>query len=94
MYVKGIHDLRGYIYAENYSPEIAAIRATKVMYMVTCLLTGKTYERVDDASAFAGEKLTVDKLLSLVYLRKVNSEAYAYAIKADRLLRSFGNSFV
>lgn len=31
LYVKGIRDLRGHIYAENYSSEIAAGRATMVM---------------------------------------------------------------
>ena len=86
LYVKGIRDLRGHIYAENYSPEIAATRATKVMYMAACLLTGNDYERIEDAAAFAGEKLTVDKLMPLAYLRKVSSEAYAYAIKTDRLI--------
>jgi len=86
LYVKGIRDLRGHIYAENYSPEIAATRAPKVMYMAACLLTGNDYERIEDAAAFAGEKLTVDKLMPLAYLRKVSSEAYAYAIKTDRLI--------
>lgn len=86
LYVKGIRDLRGHIYAENYSPEIAATRATKVMYMAACLLTGNDYERIEDAAAFAGEKLTVDKLMPLAYLRKVSAEAYAYAIKTDRLI--------
>ena len=86
LYVKGIRDLRGHIYAENYSPEIAATRATKVMYMAACLLMGNDYERIEDAAAFAGEKLTVDKLMPLAYLRKVSAEAYAYAIKTDRLI--------
>ena len=84
--MKGIRDLRGHIYAENYSPEIAATRAPKVMYMAACLLTGNDYERIEDAAAFAGEKLTVDKLMPLAYLRKVSAEAYAYAIKTDRLI--------
>jgi len=34
--------------------------------------------RIEDAAAFAGEKLTVDKLMPLAYLRKVSAEAYAY----------------
>lgn len=38
-YVKGARDLRGHIYAENYSPEVAAGRAPIVMYMAMCLLT-------------------------------------------------------
>lgn len=32
-YVYGIRNLRGHIFAENYSPEIAAIRSTKVIYL-------------------------------------------------------------
>lgn len=31
LYVKGIRDLWGHIYAENYSTEIAAVRAVRVM---------------------------------------------------------------
>ena len=31
-------------------------------------------------------ELTVDKLMPLAYLRKVSAEAYAYAIKTDRLI--------
>lgn len=86
LYVKGIRDLRGHIYAENYSPEIAAVRASKVLYMTACLLAGKEFEQLEEPAAFIGEKLTQDKLLPLAYLRKASAEAYAYAIKADRLL--------
>ncbi len=46
IYVSAIRDLRSHIYAENYSPEIAAVRATKVLYMAACLLTQHPYERV------------------------------------------------
>lgn len=85
-YVKGIHELRSHIYAENYTPETAAARATKVMYLMACLLKGEGYERVENAADFIHEKLTEEKLRPLNYLRKADAEAYAYAVKTDWLL--------
>jgi len=86
LYVKDIRELRSHIYAENYSPEIAAGRAAKVIYMVTCLLTNTAYERVGDYRKYVGLKFTQEDMLQLKYLKKANPEAYAYAIKADQLL--------
>ena len=86
LYVKGIRDLRGHIYAENYSPEIAAVRAVRVMYLAMCLLTGNTYKKVEDANEMSDKKLMHSELASLKYLRKVNLEAYAYLIQLDEIL--------
>lgn len=86
LYVKGIRELRGHIYAENYTPEIAAGRATKIMYMAVCLLSNAEYVRVADASDFLTMAVEHQKLASLRYLKKVDPEAYAYVIKTDRLL--------
>ena len=61
IYVKGIRDLRGHIYAENYSPEIAAGRATMVMYMVMCLLTDTEFEKVKDL----GNKALLEKRINI-----------------------------
>lgn len=86
IYVKGIRELRSHIYAENYTPEIAAGRAAKIMYMVACLLSDTEYLRVNDYAKFLDMKIEQEKLASLRYMRKVNPEAYAYVIKTDRLL--------
>lgn len=86
LYVKGIRDLRGHIYAENYSPEIAAVRAVRVMYLAMCLLTGNTYKKVEDANEMSDKKLMHSELASLKYLRKVNLEAYSYLILLDKIL--------
>lgn len=86
LYVKGIRDLRGHIYAENYSPEIAAVRAARVMYTAACLLTDAGFQKVEDPDAFLDKTLSHEKLASLRYLRKVNPEAYAYTVKTDKLL--------
>ncbi len=88
-YVKGIRDLRGHIYAENYSPEIAAVRAVKVMYVTMCLLIGYEYTRVDNANAFSEAKITHKELESLKYLRKVNLEAYAYLVLLDEIYTEY-----
>ena len=87
IYVKGIRDLRGHIYAENYSPEIAAGRATMVMYMVMCLLTDTEFEKVRDFREYANHKLVHEKLLTLRYLKKANPEAYAYVVKTDEIMK-------
>lgn len=86
LYVKGIRDLRGHIYAENYSPEIAAVRAVRVMYAAMCLLTGNEYERVEDERLLAGQKVMHSALEPLRYLKKVNLEAYSYLILLDKIL--------
>lgn len=86
LYVNGIRDLRGHIYSENYSPEIAVGRATKVMYIAACLMADVAYERVEDYREFLDMKLSQSDISSLKYLRKANPEAFAYAIKTDRIL--------
>ena len=86
IYVKGIRELRSHIYAENYTPEIAAGRAVKIMYMTICLLTITEYLCVNDYRGFLDMKIEQKKLTSLRYLKKVNPEAYAYIIKTDKLL--------
>lgn len=85
-YVKGARDLRGHIYAENYSPEVAASRAPMVMYMAMCLLTDTKFERVEDYRDYISSNLEQDKLKPLKYLKKASPEAYAYAVKTDRLI--------
>ena len=72
--------MRSHIYAENYTPEIAAGGAAKIMYMAACLLSDIEY------AEFLDMKIEQEKLASLRYMRKVNPEAYAYVIKTDRLL--------
>lgn len=86
LYVKGIRNLRGHIYAEDYSPEVAAGRASKVMYMVACLLTNTEFRAVEEYKDYLDKKITQDKLISLRYLRKASPEAYAYVIKTDEIL--------
>lgn len=86
LYVAGIRDLRGHIYSENYSPEIAVGRAVKTAYIAICLLTDEPYEHIVDYTENINEKFTNSELMVVKYLRKVDPEAYAYMIKVDRML--------
>lgn len=88
LYVAGIRDLRGHIYSENFSPEIAVGRAVKAAYIAVCLLTDSAFERIRDYTEYLNEKFTQPKLRAVKYLRKVDPEAYAYMIKVDRMLGS------
>ena len=86
-YVKGTRDLKNHILTESYSPETAAFRAAKVMYMAACLMTETVYTRVSDYREYADEKLAMEELLPLRFLRKAGPESFAYVVKADQLLR-------
>ena len=56
------------------------------MYIAACLLHDVNYEWVVNAEIFADRILTHEQHLPLRYLKKINLEAYAYAIKADELM--------
>ena len=84
--VKGVRNLRGHIYSERFTPEIAAFEAVKVMYFALCLLVGERFEAVDDAGIYLDAKISSGELKPLKSLRKLNPKAYAYAIKIDRLI--------
>lgn len=86
LYVNAVRSLRSHIFSENYSIERAIPRAVKVMYMAVCMLSDHAYERIDDVQPYMGEQFVDPRLKPLKYLRKASPEAYAYAIKVDRLL--------
>jgi len=88
LYVKGVRDLRNHIYSENYSSEIAAVRAAKVMYLVACLVSGTSYERPNKLFDYANAKLTQECLIPLQYLKKVSLESYSYVVESDQLMKA------
>ena len=94
LYVKAIRSLRSHIYAENYSPEIAAVRAVKIMYITVCMLNDIPFEKIEDSSLYENEKYIGNELRHLKYLRKINLEAYAYSIKTDRILQEIDNDIL
>lgn len=86
-YVKAIHDLRGHIYAENFSPEAAVLNAAKIIYAACCLMKNENYDKVSDYMEYASKKIQNEDLICLKYLKKANLEAYAYIIKADEIMK-------
>ena len=69
--MKAIRSLRSHIYAENYSPEIAAVRAVKIMYITVCMLNDIPFEKIEDSSLYENEKYIGNELRHLKYLRKM-----------------------
>lgn len=91
-YLKDIKELKGHIYSENYTPELAVKGACKIMYMVACLLLNTKYLKIDDYTDLINMKLVQEKLMPLYYLRKSSPEAYAYVVKTDQLLSNIQES--
>ena len=53
--MKAIRSLRSHIYAENYSPEIVAVRAVKIMYITACMLNEIPFEKIEGSSLYEHE---------------------------------------
>lgn len=85
-YVRGTRDVRTHIFAEDYSPEIAAVRAPKIAYMAACLFTGTVYENDFEFDELLKQPIIREDLKLLKYLKKVDPEGYAYAKMADKIL--------
>ena len=85
-YVRGIRDIRNHVFIENYTPEVAAVNASRVMYMAACLMTSSEYIQTTDANEYIDAMLTHNELMPLRYLKKVDPVSYSYIVKTDRLL--------
>lgn len=88
VYLKGIRDVQGHIYYENFTAEIAAAKAPKVMYIAACIIKRKPFERIIDGEGYLGEQITNSRLKPLRFLKKYDRLSYAYVIKTDRLIGS------
>ena len=85
-YVRGIRDIRNHVFIENYTPEVAAVNASRVMYMAACLMTDSEYIKTTDANEYIDAMLTHNELMSLRYLKKVDLLSYSYVVKTDQLI--------
>ena len=86
-YVEGIRGVGTHIFADRFSGETASYRAANIIYMASCLMAEKPYEKIDSFEEYAGEQLTQPDLKVLSKMRKAQPLQYAYLVKADRLLR-------
>lgn len=86
-YLKGIRSLSNHIYSLNYSAEVASTYAPIIMYLVACLVVNKPFERIENADEYL-KRQHINKTLAkaLKPLKKKNTLAYAYSIKAEELI--------
>ena len=87
-YVNGIRSLRSHLFEENYSPEIAARKAAKSLYLTTCIKKGVHFHKIEDPLLYKDRNYIGTEMSSLKYFRKVDMEAFAYTIETDLLLNS------
>ncbi len=87
-YKDGISRIRNHIINGKFSGEIAGVYASKLLYLVSSILTGQdAIELINDFSQYVNQKIEFEKPKSFSYLRIVNPIAYGYIIKASKLLQ-------
>lgn len=85
-YLKGIKAVGTHILFFNYSGEIAAHQACKVMYLAACLLKEKEFVRIEHPEAYIEQKIDPKKYKGLSSIKKQKLEAYGYLVEAVQLL--------
>lgn len=87
LYVRGIQDLRGHIFRENYSAEIAVEKAVRTAYLAACLMTETEFIRITNPDEYIKENFSNPELRGAKFLRKIDALSYAYMILIDRMLK-------
>lgn len=85
-YLKGIRAIGTHILFDNYSGEIAAHQACKVMYLAVCLLKGRQFVKIEHPEIYIEKKIDQKKYKGLSSIKKQKLEAYGYLVEAVRLL--------
>lgn len=89
-YYAGINALQTHIYNGKMNGQEAAKYACGVMYLATCLLTEKSFERIENPDVFRTVKLPLKNIKKISRLKNVDTTAYAYMIKSLQLLTENG----
>ena len=85
-YLKGIKAVGTHILFFNYSGEIAAHQACKVMYLAACLLKEKEFVRIEHPEAYIEQNIDQKTYKGLSGIKKQKLEAYGYLVEAVHLL--------
>lgn len=85
-YLRGIKAVGTHVLFLNYSGEIAAHQACKVMYLAVCLLKQKDFVRIEHPELYIDRKFDNKKYKGLSSIKKQKLEAYAYLVEAVHLL--------
>jgi len=88
-YFQGTRSIGNHVFDSRFSMEVASRQAPKVIYMATCLLTGKPFEKNVDLDSLKTENLTQEDLKTMKAFRKFKSDEYGYLVLADRLLSKY-----
>ncbi len=89
-YVRGCRSVSGHVFSENYSTEVAALQAVKVMYAVQCLIMSRSFVSVSDPDQYFDAKLSHPEILKLRNFRDRSREAFAYLVLLDRMFAEEG----
>ena len=71
-----------------YNTDDATWKACKVMYLASCLISGKTFAKIENPDVYITARLEGDEFKKLAYVRKQRPEAYALLVEATRNLKS------
>ena len=85
-FLAGIRKIRGHMIGYKYNPDIAADQAAKTLYLCSCLLSEGTFKRNIDVNSYKNITKLPNELKSLFYLRKFNSNAFAYVCEALQMV--------
>ena len=81
-YLRGIKSLKNHILVDGYNTNDATWKACRVMYLASCLLSGKPYRRIDRPEVYVNARLEGESYKKLAYVRKQHPEAYACLVEA------------
>ena len=86
-YLQGIRGIVNHIYGERFNAEKAILPACKAMYVAACMLKREKFKRIADPLSFNKANIGNTRYAKLSLLRKLDAEAFAYAVQAIELLQ-------
>ena len=90
-FLTGINAIQGHVFNDRINGENAGMKACEIMYLAACIMTGQAaFDRVTSPESYQNEVLSVQGIKRIGYIRKTDPVAYAYLIKALRLLQQNG----
>ena len=89
-YLRGIKSLKNHILLSGYNTDDATWKACKVMYLASCLLSGNPFRKIDNPEDYISARLEGEQYKKLSYVRKQQTDAYAYLVEATKNLKSQG----
>ena len=86
-YLRGIKSLKNHVLLRGYNTDDATWKACKVMYLASCLISGKPVKKIGEPERYLSERLEGERYKRFVYVRKQDPAAYAFLVEATRNLQ-------